>query len=286
MHHIRFPNQEILLPWLRHALAEDIGSGDITSQLLIPETARAVLQFRSRQPMTLAGMPLLPMVLDLLTQDYTLTLHYKDGAVLNTPALIATVEGPARALLSAERLALNLLQRCSGVATLTRHYVDAVAGTGVQVLDTRKTMPGMRLLDKYAVTCGGGQNHRMRLDDRILIKDNHIAVCGGIDTAIEQAIAGNHQTLLIEVECDTLAQVKTALQYPIHWLLLDNMSLAELREAVALAQGKAVQLEASGGVNLQTIRAIAETGVNAVSVGALTHSAPAVDIGLDVEMLK
>lgn len=269
--------------WLKLALDEDLGTGDITSQLLIPADKTARLEFRSRQALTVAGLPLIEKIIRLLTTDYALTLHAKDGNSFEAPALLATITGNARALLSAERLALNLLQRCSGVATLTAQYVNAVEGTKAQILDTRKTMPGMRLLDKYAVRCGGGHNHRMRLDDRILIKDNHIAVCGGIDAAIKAALANKPEGILIEVECDTFEQVTLALAHPIDWILLDNMPLESLCNAVALNAGK-VMLEASGGVNLRTIRAIAETGVDAISVGALTHSAIAVDIGLDIEI--
>jgi nicotinate-nucleotide pyrophosphorylase (carboxylating) len=267
--------------WLRLALAEDIGRGDVTSQALIAPQQQAALSFRNREPMVVAGIFLIDEVMQMITPDFSSELHVTDGQFVNAPQALVTLRGNARALLSAERLILNLLQRCGGVATLTRKYVQAVAGTGVMILDTRKTMPGMRDLDKYAVTCGGGHNHRMRLDDRILIKDNHIAVCGGVMQAIERAKVANSKKLLIEIECDTLAQVQEVLACGVDWILLDNMPPAMLREAVALVQ-KRVKLEASGGVNLQTVRAIAETGVDAISVGAITHSAPAVDIGLDI----
>lgn len=268
--------------WLRLALAEDIGQGDITSKLLVPEHAQAVFSFRSREPLVVAGMPLIEQVMQMLTPDFSSEIHVREGQFLETPQVMATLRGNAQAMLSAERLMLNLLQRCCGVATLTRHYVQAVMGTEAKIYDTRKTMPGMRVLDKYAVTCGGGRNHRRRLDDRILIKDNHIALCGGVKPALMRAKAGNREGLLIEIECDALDQVDEALAEGVDWILLDNMTLAQLQEAVGRAQGK-VKLEASGGVNLQTVRSIAETGVDAISVGAITHSAPAVDIGLDSE---
>jgi nicotinate-nucleotide pyrophosphorylase (carboxylating) len=307
--------------WLKLAWQEDVGAGDITSQLLITEEAMATLHFQSRQAMTIAGLRLIEIVLEQCLPQYRFdtTYHHTDGEHLSQPDSLATVRGNARALLTAERLMLNLLQRCCGVATLTTTYVKAVEGTGVQILDTRKTMPSLRQLDKYAVSCGGGHNHRMGLDDRILIKDNHIAVCGSIEAAVARAVAGNNNTpklfqdldfpaqgaarsvgfgvqspqrtkckehrLLIEVECDTLDQVKAALTAPIDWILLDNMPPALLQKAVALRGNHPVKLEASGGVSLKTIRAIAETGVDAISVGALTHSAPAVDIGLDIEIL-
>lgn len=276
-----FLDRPELWHWLRLALAEDIGQGDVTSQALIAEQQQAMLSFRNREPLVVAGIFLIEEVMQMLTYDFSSELHVTDGQFVETPQALATLRGNARALLSAERLMLNLLQRCSGVATLTRHYVQAVAGTGVTILDTRKTMPGMRDLDKYAVTCGGGKNHRMRLDDRILIKDNHIAVCGGVTQAIERAKAANNDKLMIEVECDTLAQLQEALACGVDWILLDNMPPPMLREAVAMTAGKA-KLEASGGVTLHSVRAIAETGVDAISVGAITHSAPAVDIGLDI----
>ena len=194
--------------------------------------------------------------------------------------MVASVNGSARSILAAERVALNLLQRMCGIATETAKYVEAVKETHCKILDTRKTMPGLRALDKYAVLCGGGQNHRMRLDDAVLIKDNHIAIVGSLREAVLAAKAGVPTTMQIEVECDTLEQVSEALEAGAQMLLLDNMSLDDLREAVTLAKGKA-RCEASGGVTLKTVTAIAETGVDYISVGALTHSVRAADIGLD-----
>jgi nicotinate-nucleotide pyrophosphorylase (carboxylating) len=209
--------------------------------------------------------------------------HVSDGEHLAAKTRMLTARGPARAILTAERTAINLLQRMSAVATLTSRYVEKVRGTKAVILDTRKTMPGLRVLDKYAVKTGGGRNHRMRLDDAILIKDNHIALAGSVTEALKRAQAGNRETLPLEIECDTLAQVREALAAGAKSILLDNMDPATLREAVSLAGGRAT-LEASGNVNLETVRAIAESGVDFISVGKLTHSAPSVDIGLDIAM--
>jgi nicotinate-nucleotide pyrophosphorylase (carboxylating) len=285
MHKPPFIHEPSFQAWLGYALAEDVGTGDVTSALLMEADRDYRFVFRARQPLVVAGLFLLEEVLQLITTRYHLEIPVQDGDWVEPATPLALLQGNARDLLTAERLMLNLLQRCSGVATLTHHYVQAITGTGVALLDTRKTMPSMRLLDKYAVQCGGGQNHRMRLDDRILIKDNHIAVCGTVTAAIAKAKAGNHDNLLIEVECDTLAQVAEAAATGVDWLLLDNMPPAMLREAVTVARRLAPRpllLEASGGVTLHTIRSIAETGVDAISVGAITHSTPAVDIGLDI----
>jgi nicotinate-nucleotide pyrophosphorylase (carboxylating) len=203
-----------------------------------------------------------------------------DGDRVAAGAVLARVEADARALLSAERTALNLLGRLSGVATLTAAYVAAVEGTGARIADTRKTTPGLRALEKYAVRCGGGLNHRFGLDDAILIKDNHVAACGGIGPALERARAAAGHLVQVEIEVDSLVQLDEALPYAPDVIMLDNFSLADLRTAVARTGGR-VRLEASGGVNLQTVRDIAETGVDVISVGALTHSAPVLDIGLD-----
>lgn len=203
-----------------------------------------------------------------------------DGAQVQAGETLATVQGPARAILTGERVSLNLMQHLSGIATQTRAFVDAVAHTQAQILDTRKTLPGLRWLQKYAVVCGGAVNHRMRLDDGILIKDNHLVLGGGVRACVRNAHNGAPRGMPVQVECDTLEQVQEALEAGADGLLLDNMSLVQLQEAVQLAQGKA-WLEASGGVALETVRAIAETGVNRISVGALTHSVRGMDIGLD-----
>jgi nicotinate-nucleotide pyrophosphorylase (carboxylating) len=263
------------------ALAEDIGTGDVTSELLVPQGATASLAFVAREPLTVCGLAVAARVFAHLDKAIRTHAEAKDGQRVTKSAVLMRVEGNARAILSAERTALNLLQRASAVATLTSRYVEAVKGTKAVILDTRKTMPGLRALDKYAARTGGGRNHRMRLDDAILIKDNHIALAGGIGEALKRAIQGNARRLPLEIECDTLPQVKEALSAGATSLLLDNMPPDQLREAVTMAGGKAT-LEASGNVTLETVRAIAETGVDFISVGRLTHSAPSVDIGLDI----
>lgn len=275
------------------ALQEDIGKGDITSATTIPEKAGAVMRIVSRQPMVVCGLDVFDAVYHALGNGIRIAKKSNDGAFITANAVLAELEGNARILLTGERTALNIIQRMSGVATLTRQYVEAVKGTKAVILDTRKTMPGMRELDKYAVRTGGGQNHRMRLDDMVLIKDNHIAVGskawglglkGIIEKVREQLPSLNPQALSpipIVVECDTLEQVKEALAAKPDRIMLDNMSTDMLQKAVAMVAGK-IPLEASGGVNLQTVRAIAETGVDYISVGALTHSAHAADIGADI----
>ncbi len=263
------------------ALAEDIGTGDATASLLVPENATATLVFVTREPVIMCGGEVVKQVFATVNKAINCKLLVKDGAKAVKGDRLIEVSGPARAMLTAERTALNLLQRMSAVATLAARYVEEVRGTDAIILDTRKTMPGLRMLDKFAVKAGGAQNHRMRLDDGILIKDNHIALCGGIRQVLAKTFAGNTKQLPVEIECDTLEQVKEALGAGATRIMLDNMNHAQMREAVQLAKGKA-KLEASGGVSLETVRAIAETGVDYISVGRLTHSAPNVDIGLDV----
>lgn len=262
------------------ALAEDLGQGDITTKAVIPEDTRLKLVMTTRQDIVLAGLPVAVEVFRRLAPDADITEQAADGDSLKTGAVIARVEGPAAGLLSAERTALNILQTLSGIATLTRAYVDRIDGTGAVLLDTRKTLPGLRSLSKYASRTGGATNHRMRLDDGVLIKDNHIAVAGSAGEATRRAKAAGLEG--VEVECDTLEQVEEALQAGADSLLLDNMVLDMLAQAVERVGGR-ISLEASGGVNLDTIRAIAETGVDYISAGAITQSAPAVDIGLDLE---
>lgn len=230
--------------------------------------------------MTIAGLPFAAEVFARLAPDAKVEVLAYDGQIVTGGAVLMRLAGPARQLLTAERTALNLLQHLSGIATLTRAYVERIAGTGAVLLDTRKTVPGLRRLAKYATRMGGATNHRMRLDDAVLIKDNHIAVAGGVAEAVRRARAANLAP--IEVECDTLEQVAEALKAGAEKLLLDNMDAATLEQAVALVAGRA-KTEASGGVNLDTIRVLAETGVNYISVGRITQSAPAVDIGLDWE---
>ena len=262
------------------ALAEDIGKGDITAQLLIEEGLKAQLAFITREPMVMCGGFIVPLVFAKLHAGIQVKIDSNEGEAVAAGTVLIEVSGQARSIMSGERVALNLLQRMASVATLTARYVEAVKGTKAIILDTRKTMPGLRELDKYAVRAGGAANHRMRLDDAILIKDNHIALCGSVKAALERARLGNRDNLMIEVECDTLAQVEEALQAGAQRIMLDNMSLENMRAAVGIAAGNA-KLEASGNVNLDTVRAIAKTGVDYISIGKLTHSVVNVDIGLD-----
>ena len=264
-------------------LEEDIGKGDITSLAIIPEEAEASFVMAARHPLVICGIDAAIRIFSKVDAEIALTTDYKDGAHIEGGAILMRGKGRARSVLAAERTALNLLQHLCGVATLTSQYVEAVRGTKCTILDTRKTIPGLRHLQKYAVRMGGGQNHRMGLDSGVLIKDNHISVCGTIEEAVRKARAGTPELTKIEVECDTLAQVTEAVAARADIILLDNMNNDELRQAVALVAGR-VPLEASGNVSLATVRAIAETGVDYISIGKLTHSAPACDIGLDVEI--
>ncbi|MEY4257056.1 MAG: hypothetical protein RLZZ141_2283 [Pseudomonadota bacterium] len=255
----------IIDPIVRAALAEDLGrAGDVTAAACIPADACARLAFAALDP------------------ALSFTVEIGDGRDAAAGQIIARASGGARQILSAERVALNLLGRLSGVASLTARYVQEVDGTGARITCTRKTTPGLRALEKYAVRCGGAINHRFGLDDAILIKDNHVAACGGVGKALERARAHAGHLMKIEVEVDGLDQLDEALSYAPDVIMLDNFSIEDLVTAVARAKGKVV-LEASGGVNLSTVRAIAETGVDVISVGALTHSAPVLDIGLDAE---
>ncbi len=270
----------LIEPVVRGALAEDLGrAGDLTAALIDP-AARLEAVFSARKAGRVAGLACARLAVHALDPDGVFAVEVPDGAEVRAGQAIARVQCNARALLSAERTALNLLGRLCGIATLTAAYVEAVAGTRALIVDTRKTTPGLRALEKYAVRCGGGVNHRFGLDDAILIKDNHVAACGGVGEALKRARAAAGHITPIEVEVDSLDQLDEALPHRPDVIMLDNFSLDDLRTAVARAAG-AVRLEASGGVTLQTVRAIAETGVDAISVGALTHSAPALDIGLD-----
>lgn len=271
------------------ALAEDLGTtGDRTSLSTIPADKQAVAAFVIRTPGILAGLPAAALVCSAVDANLTFTPLVVDGTTVTKGTRIATVSGPLQSVLVAERTALNFLQRLSGVATLTRKFADLVSGTRAEVLDTRKTTPGWRLLEKYAVRCGGGTNHRIGLYDAILIKDNHIAGLGDPTTAVRRAVElargypGN-AGLPVEVEVDSIEQLKQVLPVTPEIVLLDNMTTDELRACVRLRdeQAPGVQLEASGGVNLSTIRGIAETGVDRISVGAVTHSAVALDVALD-----
>lgn len=269
-------------PIVRMALAEDLGrAGDVTAQACVPAGTRMKAVFAARKPGVLAGIGCVRAAARALDPSANIRAPLADGAAFEAGAVLAEVEADARALLAAERTALNLLGRLCGIATLTRAYVEAVAGTGAVITDTRKTTPGLRALEKHAVACGGGTNHRFGLDDAILIKDNHVALAGGVGEAVRRARAAVGHLMKVEVEIDRLDQLDEAVAERPDVIMLDNFSLEDLRAAVARVAGR-ITLEASGGVTLQTVRAIAETGVNVISVGALTHSAGSLDIGLDV----
>lgn len=271
----------LILPVIRHALAEDLGrAGDVTAQACIDADARMTAVFAARKPGVVAGLACARLAIAELDPTARFEALVEDGAEVSAGAKLARVEANSRALLSAERTALNLLGRMSGIATLTAAYVAQVRHTRARITDTRKTTPGLRALEKYAVACGGGINHRFGLDDAILIKDNHLAACGGVRQALERARAHAGHLMKIEIEVDRLDQFDQALLYLPDVILLDNFSLADMAEAVR-RNGGTVVLEASGGVNLETVKAIAETGADVISVGALTHSASVLDIGLD-----
>lgn len=260
-------------------LAEDMGTGgDITAQAVIPADARFASVMDSRDAIIVAGLPIAAAFFRALDPDCAITILADEGGPVPSGADLMRITGNARALLTAERSALNTVQHLSGIATMTRTYVDAMAGTGATLLDTRKTIPGLRVLEKYATRMGGATNHRMRLDDAAMIKDNHIAVAGSVGEAVRRAVAAGIGRIILEV--DRIDQIEEGLAAGATHLLLDNMDVATLRRAVALVAGR-VPTEASGGVRLDTIAAIAATGVTYVSVGRLTQSAPAVDIGLD-----
>ena len=269
-----------LAEFVSRILAEDLGSGgDVTSRATIEPHKRFTATMNCREPIVVAGLAIAIAFFHALDREMHITAHVSDGDRIGAGMVLMTIDGNALAMLAAERSALNTLQHLSGVATLTRTYVDAITGTGATLLDTRKTIPGLRLLEKYAARMGGAENHRMRMDDGLLIKDNHVAVAGSVEAAVRAAVAAN-TGLQVQVEVDRIAQIEPALGAGADRLLLDNMTNDELREAVALVAGR-VPLEASGGVRIDTIRGIAETGVNYISVGRITQSAPAVDIGLD-----
>ena len=276
------PLPDLLIePIVRAALAEDLGrAGDITALACIDADATLTATFGARKAGTIAGLDCARLAVLAMDPDAKFKARIDDGARVEAGTVLAKVTANARALLSAERTALNLLGRLSGVATLTSAYVDAVAGTKARIVDTRKTTPGLRALEKYAVRCGGGVNHRFGLDDAILIKDNHVAACGGVRQAIERARAFAGHLVRVECEVDSLDQLAEALDAGPDVIMLDNFSIKQLNTAVGMTAGRVV-LEASGGVNLETVKAIAETGVDVISVGALTHSAPVLDIGLD-----
>ena len=271
----------VIEPVVRAALAEDLGrAGDVTAMACIPAAAKMSATFGARQSGVISGLCSARLAITALDPDARFETNVADGAHVDAGTLLARVSGNARAILSAERTGLNLLCHMSGIATLTAAYVAAIAGTRARIADTRKTTPGLRALEKYAVRCGGGVNHRFGLDDAILIKDNHIAAAGSVGCAIDRARQFAGHLMKVEVEVDSLDQFDEALKHGPDVIMLDNFGLSELAEAVRRAAGRVI-LEASGGVNLSTVRAIAETGVDVISVGALTHSAPVLDIGLD-----
>ena len=273
----------ILEPIVRLALLEDLApAGDITSDSAVSSTAALHAVLRARQPGVVAGLDAALLSLRLVDPSVVVSVSLGDGAAVEAGGVIAEFRGAARSILMAERTMLNFMGHLSGIATLTREYVRAVAGTRARITCTRKTTPGLRALEKRAVRLGGGINHRFSLADAVLIKDNHIAAAGGVRAALERAQSAAGHMRVIEIEVDTLAQLREALPLRPHCILLDNMDLDSLREAVALA-GESVVLEASGNMRLDTVRPVAETGVGYISVGALTHSAPRLDLGLDVD---
>ncbi|RYX83558.1 carboxylating nicotinate-nucleotide diphosphorylase [bacterium] len=273
----------LIRPLIEAALREDLRSGDLTTEALIPPdlSGKATMNFRVAG--TVAGLQLAQTAFEMLDGRANVELLAHDGQKVEAKTPVLRVECSGRALLGAERVALNFVQRLSGIATLTARYAHEIEGTKARLADTRKTTPLLRLVEKYAVRCGGGKNHRYALDDLILIKDNHIALCGGVEAAIESAKARIGHSVKIEVECDTLDQVKRAADAGADILLLDNMPPEVLRQAVEIVAGRSL-CEASGGINLATIRGVAESGVDLISVGALTHGATNLDIGLDVEL--
>ena len=277
----RPPHPLVLEPIVRRALEEDLGhAGDITSELVVPADRRAKALMVARQPGTIAGLIAAESSFHLVDPSIDFRLETQDAAVVDTGAVLATVEGSARFILAAERVALNFVGRLSGIATATNALVKAVSGTKARIVCTRKTTPGLRVLEKYAVRCGGGFNHRFGLYDAVLIKDNHIAAAGGIGRAVKSARAGLGHLAKIELEVESLDQLEEALALGVDTIMLDNMSVGEMRRAVDMVHGSAV-LEASGNVTLATVRAIAETGVDYISSGAITHSAQCLDVALD-----
>lgn len=277
-------NRFLIEPIVRAALHEDLGRrGDVTSEATIPADKSTTAIIRARKDGVIAGLDTALLAFELLEPAIKATIHVTDGAAVTAGQDIITVSGPARAILSAERTALNFLCHLSGIATMTARFVREIEDSGAAICCTRKTTPGLRALEKYAVRCGGGQNHRFGLDDALLIKDNHIAVAGGIEAALTQARAMAGHMIKIEMEIDTLDQLKALLELdPLpDVVLLDNMDAPTLSEAVKMIAGRTIT-EASGGINIDTIRIVSQSGVDLISIGALTHSAPILDLGLDI----
>lgn len=277
--------QTDLTDLVRRALAEDVGQGDITTAATVPPEARGRARITVKEPggIIFCGGLIIEQVFSQCGAEPVIDSLAAERAHLHLGAIAANIEGSLAGLLQGERTALNFAQLMSGIATLTRRYVDAIKGTRAKIIDTRKTHPGLRAIEKYAVRCGGGTNHRFGLDSGVLIKDNHIAAAGGVGQALEAARQIAPHTFLVEIECETLEQVEEAIRFGARAILLDNMSIADLKRAREIA-GDAVLLEASGGVNLDTVRAIAETGVNLISVGAITHSARAIDLSMRIDL--
>ena len=271
---------------LKRFLEEDIGQGDVTTLAIIPPGQQAIGHFMAKAPLVLAGIELVVEAFTLLDEGVTVEIWHRDGDELQAGDRVASVRGYARALLTGERVVTNLLQRLCGIATLTKQFVDAIRGTNAKILDTRKTTPGLRVFEKYAVTVGGGTNHRFGLDDAILIKDNHIKLAGGISAAITAARQHESRSHRFEVEVTTLEELQEALQYELDAILLDNMHPDMVRQAVAYVRahgrGDRILVEASGGITLANVRAFAEAGVDWISIGALTHAAPAVDMSFKI----
>ncbi len=277
--------KDIYLPLVRSALAEDVGSGDVTTMSLIAQDSFASGVIVAKEPLVVAGVDLAIASFRELEESIDFSVEVLDGQDGDFFQPLIRIYGPARALLTAERTALNFVQRLSGIATLTAKFVQQVSGTNTKILDTRKTVPGWRVLEKYAVACGGGINHRFGLYDQVMIKDNHLVAVGGNIKKAVKCARENYPKLKIEVEADTVKQAKTAAEAGADIILLDNMSCEELIQSIELISGRS-KTEASGGITMDTVREIAETGVDYISIGALTHSAPAVDIGFDFDQLS
>jgi nicotinate-nucleotide pyrophosphorylase (carboxylating) len=279
-------NWDEIDPLIAVALKEDLRDGDVTTDGIVPVGVTGIGRVLSKQGGVIAGLPVFFRVFEILDSAVRCEIAVPDGLAVESGAELGTVTGKARSLLKAERTALNFLQRLSGIATLTRAYVDAVEGTGARILDTRKTTPTLRALEKYAVRMGGGVNHRFGLYDMALIKNNHIDAAGGVSAAIDLCLSYNRQEgrdVRVEVEARSISEVESALRHPVQRILLDNMEIEEMRRAVRLISGR-TEIEASGGVRLDNVRSIAETGVGFISVGALTHSAASLDISLRIEV--
>lgn len=271
-----------ILRLIQFAIREDVGSGDITTELTIPQDNAALARFIVKQDGVICGLPILDLVFREFSPDINIDIKVEEGAMISAGTIIATVEGPAHALLAAERTALNFIQRMSGVATKTRHYVDAIAGTHARILDTRKTIPGWRLLDKYATGIGGAVNHRVGLYDMVMIKDNHITACGGIRQAVERCLSEleGRAPIKIEVEARSLDEVEEIMQCNgVHRIMFDNFTPAQVAEGVRIVERR-IETEASGGITYDNLRDYAQTGVDFISVGAITHSAVALDISM------